>query len=294
MRGIITTIQRMSIHDGPGLRSTVFMKGCNLRCRWCHNPETWSPARQLQHIPSKCIRCYTCLSVCPYGVFRTEKEEVKPDRDRCVLCGKCVENCPGEALSVVGRELSVEEAASELTADRPFYDTTGGGVTLSGGEPLLQPDFCRELLKICRNENIHTAIETNLSVDWQVISSIVSYVDLWMCDLKIHDTGKHKAWTGQGNETIMENFIKLSGTGARMTVRTPVIPGVNDTEEDIRQICDFLSGIHGNITYELLPFHTLGFEKFANLGMRNPMKGTGDLDPAVLERLKKIPAIYGL
>lgn len=293
MKGIITAIQRMSIHDGPGLRSTLFMKGCNLRCRWCHNPETWSPLKQLQHIPSRCMECHTCRSVCRYDVFSSGEGPLELDRESCILCGDCVENCPGEALSIVGRELTAEDAAAELLSDKVFFETAGGGVTISGGEPLMQAEFCREVLEICKNEDVHTAIETNLTGSRQVISGLSDYVDLWMCDLKIYDSAKHKEWTGAGNEIIKENIARLAMSGAALTVRTPVIPGVNDDENEIGKICGFLSSVHGNIVYELLPFHTLGFEKYGNLGMRNPMNGTRDLDIAVLERLKRIPEQYG-
>ena len=288
MKGIITAIQRMSIHDGPGLRSTLFMKGCNLRCRWCHNPETWSPLKQLQHIPSRCMECHTCQSVCRYDVFSSGEGSLELDRKSCILCGDCVENCPGDALSIVGREITAGDAAAELLSDKVFFETAGGGVTISGGEPLLQAEFCREVLEICKNEDVHTAIESNLTGDWQVISGMSDFVDLWMCDLKVFDSDKHKYWTGAGNERIMDNLARLAKTGAEMIVRTPVIPGVNDNEYEIKNICGFLKKIGGNVRYELLKFHNLGFGKFDNPGMTNEMDASAHLEDSTFEQLNEI------
>lgn len=216
------------------------------------------------------------------------------DREACVLCGACVRSCLTGALSFVGKEVTVEETMEELLSDRIFYETSGGGITISGGEPLVQADFCRSILEECRKEKIHTAVESNMTVDWKTIFCIAHYVDLWMCDLKMFDTGKHRSWTGAGNERIIDNISRLAKTGAEMIVRTPVIPGVNDSVEEIRTICSMLRELGGNIRYELLGFHSLGFDKFDNLGMENPIRTMKDYDRSGLQKLKDIVKEYNL
>ena len=293
MKGIITTIQRMSIHDGPGIRSTLFLKGCDLRCSWCHNPETWSKHRQLQYIASKCIRCGTCIAACDQKALRAG-ERLVIDRADCNRCGKCTEVCPTGAMSWIGREVSADEAVRELSADKIFFRTSGGGVTLSGGEPLLQAGFAREVLGGCLAQGIHTAVESNLTENWDVVETFLPLVKLWMCDLKLADPELHRRWTGQGNGRIISNLRQLADKGVPIIVRTPVVPGVNDTAEAIDALCRIISGLGGNVAYELLGFHPLGFGKFDDLGMTNPMAGTGALDGSILEELKKIPRRYGI
>ena len=291
--GRITFVQRMSLHDGPGIRSTVFMKGCNLRCRWCHNPETWDAAFQLQYIGSKCLHCLTCAGVCPVKAIVPVDGRLYIERNLCNLCGKCAERCPGEALSVVGRDCTPEGLLNEVLKDRIFYDISSGGVTVSGGEPLMQDVFVREFLTLCKANSIHTAVETNLNIPWTHIEPLLPYTDLWMCDIKVFDTRLHEKWTGSSNALILENIRKLCGTGAEIIVRTPVVPGVNDSEEEIGKIASYLSEYKGDIRYELLPFHTLGFEKFDNLGMGNPMAGAEPVDRDRLGKLKKFISQYG-
>ncbi len=288
MTGTITTIQRMSIHDGPGIRSTVFMKGCNLRCKWCHNPETWSRAKQLQHIESKCLHCFSCISVCEQNAISSIENRIKINHQACNTCGKCCEKCPSEALSAIGREVTADSLTEELEKDRVFYETSSGGITISGGEPFMQADFVIELLEQCQKEGLHTAIETNMSMPWESIFPALSHTDLWMCDLKVFDSDKHKYWTGAGNERIMDNLARLAKTGAEMIVRTPVIPGVNDNEYEIKNICGFLKKIGGNVRYELLKFHNLGFGKFDNLGMTNEMDASAHLEDSTFEQLNEI------
>lgn len=294
MKGTVTHIQRMSIHDGPGIRSTVFMKGCNLRCRWCHNPETWSAGKQLQYIESKCTGCRTCIRTCPQEVFTESGGRLEISRRKCTLCGKCIQGCRGEALSVVGMDMSAGELFEAINEDRIFYETSGGGVTFSGGEPLLQADFVGEVLGMCRKSGIHTAVESNLNAGWDKVEQLASSTDLWMCDFKIHDSAKHREWTGCGNGLIADNIKRLAATGADLIVRTPVIPGVNDSAEEIGFICEFLSRLGGHVRYELLGFHSLGFCKFENLGMDNPLPSMKDLPQEKLESLKNIVETYKL
>lgn len=294
MKGFVTTIQRMSIHDGPGIRSTLFFKGCNLRCKWCHNPETWSIRRQLQHVTGKCMRCASCITRCESGALVSATNGIVILRDRCTLCGRCVEVCMTGALSWVGREVTVAEAVDGLLLDRIFFETSGGGITLSGGEPLLQAEFARSVLRGCLDAGIHTAVESNLTEEWNLIEGFLPLVKLWMCDLKIADSDQHRHWTGHGNGRIIANLHRLAAEGVPLIVRTPVVPGVNDSMEAIEALCRIVADLGGHVAFELLGFHPLGFGKFVDLGMENPLAGTAALDPELFARLRTIPARYGI
>lgn len=292
MEALVTAVQRMSIHDGPGIRSTVFLKGCNFRCRWCHNPETWSRKPELQYIKPKCIDCGLCASLCHRKAIEILDGKHVIDRNSCDICGVCSENCPSGALSVVGTIYSPESLFNTVMTDKVFYETSGGGVTVSGGEPFLQHAFLKTFLGMCHEQGLHTAVETNLSLPWDLIEDVLDLVSLWMCDLKCMDNEKHIEWTGCGNAAVLENLRKLSASGAEILVRTPVIPGFNDNEEDIRQICTFLSGLKPGVRYELLPFHVLGFGKFGDLGLANPMDGCPPLGNECLNMLKQVLKDY--
>lgn len=294
VRGFVTTVQRMSIHDGPGIRSTLFFKGCNLRCKWCHNPETWNMRRQLQYVADKCIRCSGCVSVCDFGAIGSSVNGISIRRDRCTSCGRCVGACVSNALTWVGREITAAEAVRELLQDRIYFDISGGGVTLSGGEPLLQSRFACEILRDCLAEGVHTAVESNLTADWEVIEEFLPLVKLWMCDLKIADSEQHGQWTGSGNERIIVNMRQLAARKVPLIVRTPIVPGVNDSEAQIDALCRIVAGLDGHVAYELLGFHPLGFGKFDDLGLENPLAGTDALDEELLARLRTIPAKYGI
>lgn len=293
MTGTITTVQRMSIHDGPGIRSTVFFKGCNLRCKWCHNPETWSRKAQLQHINGDCIHCGRCLERCERGALRIENGEIAIDREQCNVCGACIAGCPAKAMVRVGRTVTVEELLQELLRDTTFYETSTGGITLSGGEPLLQPDFALALLQACKQHGLHTAVESNLCIDASLLTRFLPVVDLWMCDLKVADAQQHRLWTGASNEQTLANLHTLNKAHARIIVRTPVVPGVNDTPEAIEAICQLLTPLHSVEQYELLGFHVLGFDKFPALGMENPLAGASPLSRERLAELCTVTERFG-
>lgn len=248
--------------------------------------------RELQYISSKCMDCGACVSVCPAGAIRLESSGHRIDREICSLCGMCVEKCPAGALDPVGKTYSPESLLEAVMLDKVFYDTSGGGVTVSGGEPFLQHRFLKEFFGLCRHEGLHIAVETNLSLSWDIYEGFAGDVSLWMCDLKSSDDAKHREWTGAGNANVLDNMRRLYESGGKMLVRTPVIPGFNDTEDDIRKICSFLVGLGPDVEYELLPFHSLGFVKFDDLGIPNPMAGGVSLDMDRFVELKGILSDY--
>ncbi|MDR1182384.1 MAG: glycyl-radical enzyme activating protein [Bacteroidales bacterium] len=292
MSGLITTIQRMSIHDGPGIRSAVFMKGCNLRCWWCHNPETWEFNFQLQYINDKCLRCNDCIKKCEIQALDTEADGIRIARERCTLCGKCTKVCPSGALTMIGEQVEAEEVVRRVEQDIIFYEESGGGITLSGGEPLMQLDFTKKILSLCKAKHIHTAIESNLMVHPKAIKALLPLVDLWMCDIKTIDPATHKKYTGVSNERIIKNFKYIINNNATVIARTPVIPGFNDTEECIESICKLIQDLP--VKCELLGFHTLGFDKFCQLGLTNLCSGLKPLTAQRLSELKRIFKKYNI
>ncbi|MCL2059629.1 MAG: glycyl-radical enzyme activating protein [Oscillospiraceae bacterium] len=229
--GIIADIQRFSLHDGPGIRTSVFVKGCNMRCAWCHNPETIA-----------------------------FEPEILLKMENCIGCGQCEKGCFAGAKVLCGQEMTVEEVLAQVMLDAPYYGETGG-ITITGGEPACQAEFCAGLLRACRENGIHTAIETNLCFNLDTLRPMLSELDLVMADIKLFDDAAHRQWTGVGNGLLMDNLAAISGLGIPLIVRTPVVPGVNATEEDIEAIAAFASGLPSLVYYELLPYHSLGLSK---------------------------------
>lgn len=267
LTGVVSDIQRFSIHDGPGIRTTVFLKGCNLRCFWCHNPETHLMEPQLQVYLDRCILCGACVQACPHGAHEIRDGQHIFHRDLCQTSGACVDTCYSQALVMVGKYMTVDDVMAEVLRDKPFYDTSGGGVTLSGGEPLLQPEFTAALLARCRAEGLHTAIETAAHVPWERLAALLPLIDLVMMDIKLMDSQQHRACTGVGNERILANARRLGQAGPPLIVRTPIIPGVNDTEAEVAAIAAFAAGLTNLLYYELLPFHPMAAGKYESLGM---------------------------
>ena len=267
MKHLITDIQRFSLSDGPGIRTTVFFKGCNMRCTWCHNPETLSPSEDLLFYPAKCIGCGKCTIACPTGAQKIEDGRHVIDRDLCTKCGKCTEVCYAEALVMSGREMTVEEILREVRRDKAYYEASGGGVTLSGGEVLCHVDFATELAKACRKEGISVAIETNLSFPYEHIKPLLDEVDVVMADFKLFDEEAHKTYTGVSNKHTIENLSKI--TELPLIVRTPLIPGVTATEGNLRAIAKSLAGKSNLVQYQLLNFNPLGASKYAGLDAKN-------------------------
>lgn len=272
--GILFNIQRFSIHDGPGIRTTVFLKGCPLRCFWCHNPEGLRIKPEIQYFTERCIYCGECVMVCPEGAHKIAGDQHIYDRSLCKVCGKCAEVCCSGALQKVGEVYTVEQVVTEALRDRSFYASSGGGVTLSGGEPLLQRPFTRAVLERCRAEGVHTAVETTAFFPYEDLEELLPITDLVMMDLKHLDSEKHRAATGVPNERILANARRLAESGKPLLFRTPVIPTVNDTPEEIGAIARFVEELNGvrpagaePINYELLPFHRLAGDKYRSLDL---------------------------
>jgi len=277
----ITHIQRMSVHDGPGMRSTIFFKGCNMRCKWCHNPETWKKSQELMFDADKCSGCAYCKDACKHGA----RDMIQPNRDLCISCGECVDACYTGASTLVGKSISIGNLLSELLEDQVFYNTSNGGVTLSGGEPLLQFEFVLELIIQLKAHNIHTAIETNLSMNWNIIEALLPYTELFMVDLKIFNDELHKEMTGITNENIKNNLMLLAQRTQGLIVRTPVIEGINDHKEEMEALTAFVKTLHGKIKHEFLPYHDLGIPKFNKLGKVYEIKGNA-MSPDTFKLLK--------
>jgi pyruvate formate lyase activating enzyme len=278
--GIIFDIQRFSVHDGPGIRTLVFFKGCPLACLWCSNPESQRFDPELLFDLAKCVACGGCVEACPHGAVRLDGERLQYDRERCIVCGRCVEVCYAEARTMAGRQVTADEVVGEILKDAPFFANSGGGVTLGGGEPLAQPDFARQVLALSRRHGINTAIETCGHVPWGLLESFLPWTDLFLYDLK------HVA-------LILANLERLIGAGAPAIVRVPVIPGFNDTAEDIRAIARQVARL-GIVELHLLPYHRLGQNKYRLAGRRYEFAGGDPAGDAAMASLRDVAAHLGL
>ena len=286
-RGVVFNIQHYSLHDGPGIRTVVFLKGCPLRCAWCSNPESQHPYPELYFDKDKCIYdrgCGFCEKLCSQGAIMNGCV----DFTKCTNCLSCAGVCPSRALSVYGRKMSISEIIEEAEREQVFYRHGGGGITLSGGEPLMQAEFAIELLKAAKERHIHTAIETCGYADTAVLLEAARYLDFILYDVKILDERKHERATGVSNRLILKNLEALFSAFPKTPklIRTPVIPGVNDTEEEIRAITDFLKPFD-NYCYELLPYHRFGEKKYKMLGRAVPMI-ENRLDEKKFQQLRRL------
>ncbi len=261
--GTIFNIQKFSIHDGTGIRTLIFMKGCPLACLWCSNPESQSPEPEIMDVKTNCIRCGKCAALCPNHAVKGSHFQI--DRSLCLGCGKCAQTCWANAKKVTGRKVTLREVMEMIEKDRIFYTNSGGGVTIGGGEPLMQQEFVKELLRACKDSNIHTAMETCGHGRWEAVKGVFQYTDQIFFDLKAMDSDLHEKLTGRSNHLILENARHLSQLGKEITFRIPLVPGCNDSKENIKATGDFTASLqkkNRNISIEILPYHNLGQDKY--------------------------------
>lgn len=290
-KGIVFDIQRASLHDGPGIRTTVFLKGCMLDCLWCHNPEAVSTKRQLFFHFDKCTLCSDCAKVCEDDVHHILDGKHTIEYNKCTFCGKCVEACNSNALKIIGKEMSIDEVMLEVMADFDFYINSGGGMTLSGGEPLLQFAFSMELLQRCKEMGVNTCVETSGFVSEAHFREILPFVDILLFDYKITGSEEHRKYTGVPNESILSNLDLAYHTGIPIILRCPVVPGINDTEQHLRLISDLDKKYPNLKGIELLPYHDVGNNKRTSIGANRTLEDLNTTLPEVshkwLLQLKK-------
>jgi pyruvate formate lyase activating enzyme len=287
--GVTFNVQRFSTEDGPGIRTTVFMKGCPLRCRWCHNPEGLSPQPQLVWYNVRCLGARACLAACPTGALELTPAGMRIDRERCSPCDLCVGACPSAALEVIGRQWTPEELLALVARDTAFYETSGGGVTVSGGEPAMQSGFLEAFLALCHEGGIATALDTCGYADWSVYERLLPHVDLVLFDLKIADRERHREATGVYPDRIFENAAAIAARGVPMWVRTPVIPGYTDDEENVAALAAFIAEhLPAVQRWDLLAYTNLGRPKYQRLDLPYALE---DTDLPSRERMERLAAV---
>ncbi|MBS7250387.1 MAG: glycyl-radical enzyme activating protein [Candidatus Freyarchaeota archaeon] len=291
--GMVFNIQKYSIHDGPGIRTTVFLKGCPLRCEWCANPESINPYPEIFFREEKCERCERCIGACPLKAIQMSEGGAQIDRTKCNLCMKCVEVCPTGAISQIGKKMTLEEIVKEVVQDEIFYRNSGGGITASGGEPLYQAKFTLNLLRECKNRGLHTALDTTGHAKWEVLDEISNYTDLVLFDIKHLDSEIHQKGTGVGNELILKNLDKILKKGVTVWARIPIIPNFNNSPQYIETLAKFLSKKPFQ-KISILNYHEWGKHKYKLLGREYPLKETHPLSEEELKDIKNIIESHGL
>ena len=275
LSGTTFNIQRFSTEDGPGIRTTVFLKGCPLRCAWCHNPEGLGRRPELMWYDVRCIGARDCLAACPRGALTLAPQGMIVDRERCDACGDCVRACPAGALEVIGQAWTPEALLAEIKKDDVFYETSCGGVTLSGGEPMAQAEFVAELCKLCHGAGLHVALDTCGAAPWAAYEALLSTVDLVLYDLKLYDQDRHRAATGATNVTILDNVRRLAAAGVPLWIRTPLIPGYTADEENLDALAIFITGELPTVQrWDLLAYTNLGEPKYRRLDRAYALAGT--------------------
>lgn len=292
MENLVFDIKRYAINDGPGIRVTVFLKGCPLSCEWCHNPEGMSKKREKLYTASKCIGCKQCVDVCEQNVCILTPEGIVTDKEACILCGKCAEVCPTKATEISGEAMSVEDLMKIIRRETLIMDQSEGGVTFSGGEPLMHNRYLLEILEACGREGIHRCVDTTGFANTEVLLKVASKTDHFLYDLKMMDSDKHKKYTGVPNEKILENLKVLSANGTSFDIRIPLIGGVNDDEENIQQTAVFITTLKSKPNrIQILPYHNIASKKYEKLGgvyeqgiMAEPDAETQELAIKIFER----------
>jgi len=291
--GTVFDIQRFSVHDGPGIRTLVFLKGCSLKCEWCANPESQAAAPELLFDPAGCILCENCLTMCTHGAVHKHGKRIVFEKERCIGCGACAEKCYAEARVLKGRHMTVEAVVAEVLKDEAFYAASGGGVTLSGGEPLEQPGFAKGILEACKNLALHTAVETAGHVAWSGFERIIPFTDLFLFDIKHTDAAKLKEFTKGDAARILQNLEKLVTRAKQIIVRTPVIPGFNDAPEEIQKIARLVKSL-GIRELHLLPYHRYGQSKYRLMGRKYIFQGPQQVEADRMLALQDTASREGL
>ncbi len=294
LTGLVFNIQRYSVHDGPGIRTTVFLKGCPLCCSWCHNPESMSPRREIAVNQDRCAACGECRQACPLAEAASGVGPLPVRNEACALCEACADACPAGARQIVGREMAVQDVLREILRDRVFFDESSGGATFSGGEPLLQPRFVLALLEACRARGVHAALDTCGFGRAEHLLAMARLAPLVLYDLKLMDDARHRRHCGVSNTIILENLRALDRVHGQVWIRVPLVPGVNDDEANLQAIGRLAAGLASVRQVNLLPYHRTGAHKFQRLGLSAPLEGVPLPESRSLERAAALLRAAGL